>query len=426
MHIYNKLKRTSLIALLPAGSLIAQTGADSPAEAIPYTQALQRALSADPQLKLNATRAEAAEGQVEQARLRPNPVLGAEMENIFGTGPFQDVEGIEVNLGISQLIETAGKREKRAELARTERALVDWQRESRLAALESEVRRAFVKVLVAQKSLALRQEQLALAEQSRKETARLVEAARSNEVELTRAELAVRRQKFAIGRAERGLDTARAKLAALWGDSGATDFTVAGTVELGPELPEIEPLIDLLPESVHLARYEGHRRNREAALELEQARAKPNVEVFGGGRYFNEGPGEAAFVVGVEIPWTIFDRNQGNIRSARARVRAVEYEKAATRRKLKIALTEAYRQLVSAHAEARSVEQDLLPAAEQTLEDTEEGYERGQFTLLSVLESRSALFEIRESYLDALDRYAAAQARIEALTRPSSLNETSK
>jgi len=175
----------------------------------------------------------------------------------------------------------------------------------------------------------------------------------------------------------------------------------------------------LLPRSATLAQYEGHRRNREAALTLEQARAKPDLEVFGGGRYFNEASGEAAFVVGVEIPWSLFDKNQGNIRTARAQVRAVEYEKAATRRELIIGLTDAYQSLVAAHAEARSVKEDLLPAAEQTLAETEDGYERGQFTLLSVLESRSTLFEIRETYLDALSRYANAQAQIEALTRPA-------
>ena len=155
---------------------------------------------------------------------------------------------------------------------------------------------------------------------------------------------------------------------------------------------------------------------------MEQARAKPNFEVFGGGRYFNEASGDAAFVVGVEIPWPLFDKNQGNIRTARAQVRAVEYEEAATRRELIVALTDAYQVLVAAHAEAQSVENDLLPTAEQTLEETEEGYERGQFTLLSVLESRSTLFEIRETYLDALSRYASAQAQIEALTRPSTIN----
>ena len=70
MHIYNKLKRTSFILLLPVGSLIAQTDSDSQAEAITYTQALQRAFAADTRLELNLTLAEAAEGQIEQADLR--------------------------------------------------------------------------------------------------------------------------------------------------------------------------------------------------------------------------------------------------------------------------------------------------------------------------------------------------------------------
>jgi outer membrane protein TolC len=78
--------------------------------------------------------------------------------------------------------------------------------------------------------------------------------------------------------------------------------------------------------------------------------------------------------------------------------------------------------MAAAHEEAKSVERDLLPAAEQTLAETEEGYERGRFMLLSVLESRSTLFAIREIYLDALSRYASARAQIEALTRPSTIN----
>jgi cobalt-zinc-cadmium efflux system outer membrane protein len=419
MHFFHKLKYTSFILLLPIGSLTAQTPIDSDLEAISYSQALQRAIANDPRLALNSILAEAAEGQIQQADLPPNPVVGVEMENIFGSGPFRDVQGMDVTLGITQLIETAGKRAKRTQLARTERALIDWDRELRLATVESEVRTAFVEVLVAQEALQLRQEQLSLAEHSREETARLVEAARSNQVELTRAELAVRQQQFAINQAGRTLQAAHARLAALWGESGERNFAVAGSVELDPDLPELAQLVALLPRSATLAQYEGHRRNREAALTLEQARAKPDLEVFGGGRYFNEASGEAAFVVGVEIPWPLFDKNQGNIRTARAQVRAVEYEKAATRRELIVGLTDAYQSLVAAHAEARSVKEDLLPAAEQTLAETQDGYERGQFTLLSVLESRSTLFEIRETYLDALSRYANAQAQIEALTRPA-------
>jgi cobalt-zinc-cadmium efflux system outer membrane protein len=423
MYRFSKPKLfLSVLVCVPMGALLAQEPTSEGLPPVNLETALERAIQNDPALRGYDTTVEAAEGQVEQAGLRPNPVVGVEIENFLGSGPFRDVEGTEVTLGVTQLIETAGKRAKRTELARTEQALVGWERELRLATIESEVRTAFTEALVAQTALELRKEQLSLAERSREETARLVAAARSNQVELTRAELAVRQQQFAVNQAERALTAERARLAAFWSESLDTDFSVVGSVELEAGLPELGQLIALLPRSAYLAQYEGHRLNREAALKLEEARATPDFEVFGGGRYFNEASGESAFLVGVEIPWPIFDRNQGNIRTARARVRAVEYEKAAARRELTVALTDAYQELVAAHEEAQSVQNDLLPAAEQTLAETEDGYERGQFTLLSVLESRGTLFEIRETYLDALSRYASAQARIEALTRPSTLN----
>lgn len=423
MYQFSKRKLFLFILVgVPTGALPAQEPTSERLPPVNLETALERAIQNDPALRGYETAVEAAEGQIEQAGLRPNPVVGVEIENFLGSGPFQDLQGTEVMLGVTQLIETAGKRAKRTELARTEQALVGWERELRLATIESEVRTAFTEALVAQAALELRKEQLSLAERSREETARLVAAARSNQVELTRAELAVRQQQFAINQAERALTAARARLAAFWSESPDTDFSVVGSVELEAGLPELSELIALLPQSAYLAQYEGHRLNREAALTLEEARAKPDFEVFGGGRYFNEASGEAAFLVGVEIPWPIFDQNQGNIRTARARVRAVEYEKAAARRELTVALTDVYQELVAAHEEAQSVQNDLLPAAERTLAETEDGYERGQFTLLSVLESRGTLFEIRETYLDALSRYASAQARIEALTRPSTHN----
>ena len=88
---------------------------------------------------------------------------------------------------------------------------------------------------------------------------------------------------------------------------------------------------------------------------------------------------------------------------------------------LRQSVAEAHRELMNAAAEYNSLEHDLRPIAEQTLAETETGYERGQFNLLAVLESRSALFEIRESRLAALSRYARSLARIETLIRPANL-----
>ncbi|MEZ5275537.1 MAG: TolC family protein [Opitutaceae bacterium] len=420
--MHRLLKRKQVLSILlcaPIGALSAQEFDASRQSTISYEIALNRAIDTDPELRGFEARVEAAEGQVEQASLRPNPVVGADIENFFGSGDYRDVQGVELTLGVAQLIETAGKRAKRTELARTLRDNVAWDRELRLAAVETAVRSAFVDVLLAQKWLDLRGEQLNLARRSEAETARLVDAARSTQVELTRAGLAVQQQEFALKQARLALNAARGRLAALWGDSPSTEFKVTGSVELEAQLPELAQLVAILPQSAFLARYDGNRRIQEASLTLEEARATPDVEVFGGGRYFNEGSGDAAFVLGIAIPWPLFDKNQGNIRTARAKLRSVDYEREATRRQLIIKLTDAYQELAAASEEARSVQTGLRPAAERSMAETEEGFERGQFTLLSVLESRATLFEISEIYLDAVTRYTVAQARIEMLTRPA-------
>ena len=421
MHIYNKLKRTSFILLLPVGSLIAQTDSDSQAEAITYTQALQRAIAADPRLELNLTLAEAAEGQIEQADLSPNPVIGTEVEDFLGTGPITGVQGLEVTLGISQLIETADKREKRTALAHAKRSLIDWERENLLAQVEASVRSAFVNALLAQELLDLRREQLILAERSAEETARLVKAARSPQVEQTRAQLAVKQQSFALQQAERELTTAKSILASLWGELEDVQFNVTGKVVLLQDTPNFDTLVSKLTETAVLARYSAEKRTREAALDLEQARANPDFQVFAGSRYFNAEDGDVGFIAGIQVPWPLFDRNQGNIRTAQAQLRVVEHEREAVRRELLINLNQAYQQLLGAQADAAIIQSELLPASEATLRDTEKGYQQGQFTQLTVLESRRALFEIREAYLDALRRYGTAQAQIKALTQPANL-----
>lgn len=421
MRFSDRLGPLLVLLAFPIGSLCAQAPKDAASAPMSLADALQRAIAAEPRLQLNATRAEAAEGRVEQAGLRPNPVIGVEAENFLGTGPLSGVQGLEVTIGISQVIETAGKRARRTALARAERTLVDWDREAILAELHASVRSAFVDVLLAQQLLQLREEQLSLAERSAAETSRLVEAARSPEVERTRAQLAVRQQAFAVQQAKRSLATAKSVLASFWGGTGDAGFRVVGSIRLDPRLPSFDQLAAQLADTAALARYSAQERAREAALDLEMARAKPDVEVFAGTRYFNERDGDVAFLVGVEVPWTLFDLNQGNIRTARAELKAVSEEREAMRRERAIELNRAYQQAQSAQAEAREIQSQLLPAAEATLRATEEGYQRGQFNQLAVLESRGALFRVREAYLEALRRYSTAQADIEALTRPATL-----
>jgi len=423
MYSFHQFKNTFILLGLPLGSLLAQNSKPIETESltVSYPQALQLAIENNPQLKLIATRIEASEGNIEQAGVRPNPVVEAEMENILGTGPASGIEGLEVTIGITQAIETADKRNRRKALAIAEQELIHWEREALLADLETSVRKAFVDVLLAQQLLNLRIEQWELAKRSAEETNRLVEAAHSPVVEQTRARLAVRRHQFAMNQTERELKAAKSILASFWSETIAVSFTVIGELKLESETPEFSSLLSRLKKTAPLSRFSAEEGVRRAALELEQARASPDIEVFAASRYYNHTDGDVGFLVGIEVPWPIFDRNRGNIRAARARLRGVRQEHDTILRQLRIALTQSYQELLNAQEEAKAIQEELLPVAELTLHDTEAGYQRGQFNQLSVLESRSVLFEIREAYLDALQRYIFAQSQIEKLTRPATL-----
>ncbi|MDO8539659.1 MAG: TolC family protein, partial [Opitutaceae bacterium] len=206
--------------------------------------------------------------------------------------------------------------------------------------------------------------------------------------------------------------------AATWGGSPAEVTTVAGTLRV-PELPPAEnvftsklvnhPVLELQQAAI------GQRR---AALELEQAQAVQDVTVGGGLRFLRDGS-DAGFVAGVSVPLPVRNRNQGNIRAARENLAGAEQMVRAVEAALRAAFTAAWQDLLAAHTAMQSLHRDALPATEEAYTAVRSAYERGALPLIDVLDAQRALVAIRREILDAESAYAAAFARIEALTEPT-------
>jgi cobalt-zinc-cadmium efflux system outer membrane protein len=287
--------------------------------------------------------------------------------------------------------------------------------------IASKTRTAFDRVVVAQRRLDLRKQELELANQNLDETRRLLEAARVSAVETARAELAVRERNFGLRQAKREETAALEALANLWDSSETSSIRAADTVTLRkpPALQKLETLIRNHPD---LRQLEASRSARNAELELEEANATPNVEVFGGIKHTREDDGDNAYLVGVGLPLPLFDRNQGNIRAAQARIAVLDAEHDTLRRELMLEIRTAWREFSSAFEEASELRDTLLPAAEKALTLTREGYREGRYPLLNVLESRQALYEIQEAELEAMSRVIQARATLERLTATSLTN----
>jgi len=393
-------------------------------EPITFERAYQIALGSTPVTALLAAELEVAEGQLEQAGLKPNPSVGAEVENVLGTGPYDGLDRAEVTLGIFQLIERGRKRQRREDFAERSKELLQWDYEEAVARLRYDVRQAFSQALIAQENVALQVELLDLSRESEVEMERLAAAARASAIELSQARLATRRQVYYLRSAERELKETRAALSAFWNGINPFEFELTGELTLASDLPPFESLSVLLENTPALARYQAEKAVQEASVELARAGSHGDVEVFAGARYFNEDGGNGGLVFGIDIPWQMHDRNQGNIRSALAGMRVIESRQGLRRRILLGDLRVAYQVIASAIEERTSLEAELLPAAESMLEETGEGYRSGLVSYLGVLGAQKSLFEVRIAMLDATERYLVAQNEIERLTRPTGLPVT--
>lgn len=391
---------------------------------ITFDRAYQIALAGTPVTALLAAQLEAAEGRLEQAGLKPNPSIGAEVENVLGTGPFDGLDRAEVTLGVFQLIERGQKRQRREDLAARSKELLQWDYEEAVALLRYDLRQAFSQALIAQQNVALQVELLKLSRESEVEMERLANAARTSAIDLSQARLATRRQVYHVESAGRELREKRVALSTFWNGINPVEFELKGELTLASALPPFESLKGLLEKTPALARFDAEKAVQEASVELARARSHRDVEVFAGARYFNEDGGEGALVFGIDIPWQLHDRNQGNIKSALAGRRVVESRQELRRRALVGDLLVAYQVIASALEERASLEKDLLPSAEAMLSETREGYQKGLINYLGVLAARKSLFEIRVALLDSTKRYLKAQNEIERLTRPTGLPVT--
>lgn len=230
-------------------------------------------------------------------------------------------------------------------------------------------------------------------------------------IEETRAGAALASTRLELARVERELEAGRRRLAATWGSASPRFDAVAGRLSETAPIPALEELAARLSRNPELVRWETEFEQRRAALELERARAVPDVTIGAGPRWLSESR-DLAFVVGVSVPLPLFNRNEGAVEEARRRLEKADYEREAARVRLTAALGDVYRSLSIATAEVATLQAEILPAAQAAFDAVNEGYRFGKFGLLDVLDGQRALFEARGRLVRALSDYhrAAAEA----------------
>lgn len=381
---------------------------------ITLRQVLVLALMRNPELAAFSWEVRAKEAEIIQAGLLPNPELGAELEEFAGSAERRGIDAAQSTLQIGQTILLGGKRAKRVRLAVSERDLAGWDYEAKRLDVLTEVTQAFVDVLVAQEQVALSRELVGVARGVLESASERVKAGKVSPLEETKASVELTNSRIGLEKAQRGLDAARKRLSNLWGQTAVTFARAEGSLADIAPIPALDRIERLIAQNPDVARWIRETENRSAALEVEKAKAIPDVTVSAGWQRFNDN-GENAAVVGITIPIPLFDRNQGAIMQAKRKQAKARQESRAAALKANTTLADSYQSLSSFLAEAAGLKEQVLPAAQQAFNTAQEGYREGKFGFLEVLDAERTLFETRGRYIDALSGYHKSRAEVERL-----------
>ncbi len=372
---------------------------------------VQLAVGRNPRLGRATFNIDAAQGRFTQAGLYPNPTLGASFDELGDrTGPA----GVNTVPQVTQEIVTGRKLSLSQAVAAREvdQATLDLLRE-RYGVIGS-VRSAFYDLYALERRIAVLDELVKLAGDAVKTGQSLLDAKQIARLDLVQLEVELARFRSQAEAARREVPGARKRLAAVVGDPRLAVGTADGPFE---EVPKYDPsrVLDAVlathPE-VRSARVGVDR--AQAAIRRAEVEPIPNLTLTSG--YVRQNQNRSNdWMVGVSAPIPVWNRNQGNIRAAKAELGVAVQEVGRVENDLADRVATALRAYSAALTLAEQYRTDILPKAEETYKLSLEAFKGGQFEYLRVIQAQRAVAEARLEYVRALGEAWRAAADLSAL-----------
>jgi cobalt-zinc-cadmium efflux system outer membrane protein len=385
----------------------------NPNGAITLRDAVALALRQNPTLKANGWATAAAKADAAQLGQPRNPTATLAFENFAAPDSLPALP--RQTLRISQVIELAGKREKRQQLGEARQRLVAWDYEAQRIEIAATTAQRYISVLIAQ-------ERLTLIEQQRKLAQAAYDIADDRATNGTRPgferdQAAARAALIQIEFDQAGQDLAstRADLAATWGADEPVFESVGGALASQIELPSLQTLKARLPQSPHVARWADEVALRKQAIELERANAVTDPSLGGGVRYLSE-LDETVGVAEVSWPLPLLDDNEHGILAARLRLSQAFAEQEAATTEASRLLSRAYAKAHAASKTLDTLQKKAIPAASAAYDATRQAYEAGQTEYLIALDAERSLLDLQRLQLDAAQAYHNAIIDLEHIT----------
>ncbi len=390
---------TWAVLLTLATGVRAETVSLLDVQPISLDDAIAKTLASNPELLAFGYQLEAAQGRVQQAGLAPNPELAVSVQDVLGTGDFQGIDSAETTISLAWVFER-GVREYRVTAAQASASLFGTEAEILRVDIAAETARRFLTVLANYARAATASEAARLAEETVSAVRRRVEAGRTPQADLARAEAELAFAKLAQEDIEHELVIARHRLAAQWGETKPKFTFLRGDPFVLPGAIPLESLRKQVEQNPEMARYLSKERLAEAELRLAEAQRKPAWEAHVGVRRFDF-TDDHALVTGITIPLAVRNRNQGRISEAHAFIEQTRAGAAAARVRIETTLFVLYEALQHSMHRANVLRSEIIPRLESALVETRAAYELGRYSYLEWRVVQAELIEARRELIEA-------------------------
>src|SRR6266700_2316055 len=387
----------------------------------------QMASQNNPTFKQSAANIQAAEGRKKQSGLYPNPTVGYQGEQIRG-GSFH---GGEQGFFVQQDIVLGGKLGLNRQIFDQELKQAETEAEEQKLRVVTNVRMSYIQALAAQQMLELRHNLSKLADDAVETSRQLANVGQADAPDVLESEVEAQQAQLAVAMAEQNQQRVWNALAAVVGNPRLPLMKLEGKLEDTPPVNADELVEKLVDESPAVRIAEIGVKRAEAALARTKREPIPDLQLRGGlqhnGELLSSGRpvGLQGFAdVGVRIP--IFNRNQGNISTAKADEERAKREV----ERVKLVLRERAASLVQTYTFSQTAvdryKNQMIPRAQKAYEMYTKKYQQMAAAYPQVLIAQRTLMQLKVSYINALESFATSSLSLQSFLLTDGLEAPSQ
>jgi cobalt-zinc-cadmium efflux system outer membrane protein len=404
------LVRPCAVPLVFAGALAGQTR-------LSLADAVSQALAGNPRLAVVAAQVKVAKGLREQAGLAPNPrfIFQGENTRLWESPPFSYGRETATYAFMAQTVETAGKRERRVELATENIRSAELEMRLEQRQIASRVSTTYWAAAGAARVHTLLETEVGSFDRVVQFHRDRVSEGAAPEVDLVRIE--VERDRLA-GLAGAAFQEAERTRIALFREMGKSDFPEVDFTDALDETRAVEPVFfaQVLEHRIEMTLARQAVQQARANLRLQQANSKPDPDLHIG---YERIAGFDTLYVAAQIPLPIRNRNQGQIESALAEVRAAEASLAATEALIRSEVESAVKEYDSRQKLLNETLRPMLDRANEVYRIVDAAYRETGPDILRLLDAERTRIEAELTYIRALSEFQ--QSAVALLTAQGNL-----